>query len=183
MTKPKPTATVEDLGTIEIQVGWSWRKVVDGAREKLRSQGFPQPIRPTKDLEDLGSIEAIEALSGIALANLTVRHQAWYSYTTVEFAYSHAALKALEEILEIKLGERMHQVVAGVEGRAPIKDVQRALAIAGDDGLKAWFRKKVELEQQDRLLEGTVKGLEIRCRALESEQIRRAMAQKIEAVR
>lgn len=174
---------VEELGELELQVGWSWKTVVEQARKSLAQKGFPQPTQPTSELEDLGTIENIENLVGLALANLTIRYHAWYSYATVELAYTHAANKALDEILDIRIGREMHILANRGEGPKPTKEVLRALAIDGNEGLKAWFRKKVQGDQQVRLLEGTVKGLEIRCRALESEQIRRATAQKLEGGR
>ncbi len=157
---------------------WSWRKVVTDARTKLEAQGFPMLPQPVNALDGLGFIEDVEQVNAIALANMTVRHQAWFSYATTEYGVAHAELRAFEEILDVKLGEEMHKL-AKQEGARVVKDVLKAMAIAGDEGIRNGFRRKVELEQRDRRLEGLVKGLEIRCRALESEQIRRATAAKV----
>ena len=161
---------------------WGWRKVVDEARQRLVDRGFPILAKPQNNLDDLGFIEAVETVSPIALANMTMRHQAWFSYVTVEHAFARAELRALEEILDVMLGERMHEIGRTADGRV-VKDVLRSLAIVGDDKLKMWFRRRIELEQNDRLLEGLTRGLEIRVRALEGEGIRRAVAQKIEGGR
>ena len=170
---------VSELSTSDAPAdAWGWRKVVTEARTKLEAQGFPMLPQPVNALDDLGFIEDVEAVNAIPLANMTVRHQAWFSYATTEYGVAHAEFKAFEEILEVKLGEEMHKL-AKAEGSRVVKDVLKAMAIAGDEGLRNGFRKRVELEQRDRRLEALVKGLEIRCRALESEQIRRATAAKV----
>ena len=165
-----------------VRQGWDWKAAVDKARRDIVEQGFPTLGKPTTPLVELGAIEQVEGISSVQLSNMSIRHQAWYSYVTVEYAAAHAELRALEEVLEVKLGEQMYTLGKVQDGRV-VKDVLRAVAISQSEELRALVRRKVELEQRDRLLEGLAKGLEIRCRALESESIRRISAQKVEVGR
>ena len=173
------TARAEKEPEVE---NWSWRRVTADARQRLIDKGYPLLPQPKSSLDELGYVEDVEALSGPALANMTVRHQAWYAYLTTQLAVVSAELTALEEILEVLLGERMHEIGQTMDKRE-VKDVLKALAIQRDDVIKGWFRRKMELVQDSVLLGGTVKGLEIRCRGLESEQIRRATVLKVEGGR
>ena len=158
---------------------WSWRQAVEIARERLASRGLKPLAKPTLELETLVFPESVESFSGIALANLSLRYQSWYSYATVELGTLNAERTSFRELFDIKLGEKMHEMAERSTDRMT-KDVLRAISIQADTELKTGVRQLIELDQQACLLEALVKGLEIRCRALENEAIRRATAQKLE---
>ena len=158
---------------------WTWKRSVDKAHGRLQERGLHRLPSPNYRYEDLGEINSIEEVSDVALANMMLRHQAWYSYATVELSYAKAAYASFEEIYEVLLGTEMNRISKTQEGRL-VKDVLKSLAIKNNESLKDQHRRKVELLQDVQLLEGMVQGLSIRCRALESESIRRASVRKIE---
>ena len=161
---------------------WTWRRALEQAYERLSERGIQRMPRPSHEYKDLGEVEEVERLGDVALANMMVRTQSWYSYATSELAYAKAAQAGFDEIYEVVLGTQMNRVSKTSDSRI-VKDVLKSLAIDGDENLKSHHRSRVEHLQMVMLLEGTVKSLEIRCRALEGEQIRRASQRKVEVHR
>ena len=161
---------------------WTWAKAVEAAEKRLEARGLQRFPRPSYEYKDLGEVENVERISEEALANMLSRHLSWYSYASVELAYAKAAYSGLDEIYEALLGEAMYTVAQEREGR-PVKDVLKGLAIKEDERLNMFFKKRLEQQQDVQLLEGMVKGLEIRSRAVEAEAIRRASLRRVEVNR
>lgn len=155
-----------------------WEEIVAQARKNLIDHGYPIPQRPIAELDSLVMPEDLDNIKAIPLANLTIRLQGWYAFVTTRVAFSRAELAACTEYFEMKLGQRMHLKSQHLEGR-PVKEILRALALE-DESIKELNFRRTEIEQRTRTLEGLMQGLEIQCKALGSEQIRRAAAQKIE---
>ena len=166
-------------GEFNPQEEYTWRRAVNAAHERLKGKGISRLAQPMHEYQDLGNIEAIDKVHDVALANMLTRHQAWYSYATTELAFSNAELYCLDEIYDVLIGEEMYKISLTKDGR-PTKDVLKSLAIQGNEVLKYWHRRKMDLGQDVKLLEGMVSGLSIRCRALESESIRRASQRRVE---
>lgn len=162
-----------------IDKDWTWQKAVQLAEQRLIDRGLSKLSRPEYDYIELGSIDEVEGVGETALANIAWRHSAWYSYASVELAYSRSAFHALDEIYDTLLGEAMNKV-AKTQDSKMVKDILKGIAIQTDEPLKRYFRKRIELQQEMNLLEGMVNGLAIRCKAIESELIRRASLRKIE---
>ena len=161
---------------------WTWRRSLERAYERLEAKGIKRLPQPIYEYRDLGEIERVEQLGEEALANMMIRYLAWYSYVTVEYAYAKAAYSSFDEIYEVLLGETMHNISKTQDGRV-VKDVLKSLAIQSNEQLKECHRVRVENMQMMQILEGMVKSLEIRSRAIESEQIRRASVRKVEVSR
>ena len=161
---------------------WTWREAVREATARLDSKGLTIPKKPVSDYESLSDIVNLEGLSDQKLANLMGRCYAWYSYATVEMAYSKAKLISFDEIYEVMLGKEMHRLGRTQEGRV-VKDVLRSMAIMQSDNLRACHRLRIELQLNCQMLEGLVRGLEIQSKALESESIRRASERRLEGSR
>ncbi len=161
----------------ETEEGWGWNKVVTETKQALEDQGLPMVSKPVNAMPEF--LNDVEKANSIQLANMAIRHQGWYSYATTELAISASRLKSFEEIYEVKLGEAMYHESTKHDSRIT-KEVLKSLVISQDNDIKIGFRRKVELDNRNRLLEGLVKGLEIRCKSLESEQIRRATIMKVE---
>ena len=92
------------------------------------------------------------------------------------------SVAALDEMYLVKQSEVMDNISKNRDTKI-LKDVLKGMAVYKDDALQILFQQKVEVDQVVKLLEGTVKGLEIRCRALETERfikIRRATVRKLE---
>lgn len=166
----------------EDKAQYTWRRSVEQAHERLVARGLKRFPEPVHAYDDLGEIENITELGDIKLADMAMRLNSWYSYSTVELAYKKAAYASLEEIYEVLVGEAMYQGSLTNNLRV-VKDVLRSMSIQNSDTLRYWHRQKIDLMQDVQLLEGTVKGLEIRCRAVESEQIRRASQRRVEVAR
>lgn len=158
---------------------WTWNSAIEKAHQRMADKGLSKLKTPSHPFRDLGSIENIESVNDDELANMLTRHLAWYSYATVELAYAKAAYNSLDEIFEAKLGEEMNRIARTQDSRL-VKDILRGIAIQKSEDIKPFFRKRIELQQEMQLLEGTVKGLEIRARGVEAEAIRRASARKME---
>ena len=158
---------------------WTWKKALDQAEARLKSRGIERLAQPEHEYKDLGTIEDIADVGDVHLANLLFRHQVWYSYVTVEMAYARASLASFDEIYDVFLGEAMHNTSKTQDSRV-VKEVLKSISIQGNEPLKNWHRGKVEYMQSYTLLEGMVKSLEIRCKALESESIRRASTRRVE---
>lgn len=169
--------TIEEMK--EQQTQFTWKTSVERAQERLRGRGIVRFPQPTYGYQELGEVEDIVKLGDKALATMTMRHQGWYSYVTVELAFARAALGALDEIYDVLLGEEMHKVALTKDGRI-VKDVLKSLAIQGDELLKTWHQRRIDEVQDVQLLEGMVSGLAIRSKALNDEGIRRASARKVE---
>ena len=161
---------------------WTWRTALAQATQRLADRGLVRLNRPVHEYKDLGELEDIEKVTDLALANMLFRYQAWYSYASVELSYAEVELASFDEVFEVKVAAKMHIVAKTQEGRV-LKDVLRSLAINSDEELKGGLRSKIEYEQSVGLLRGLVRGLDIRCRALEQESIRRASARKVEVSR
>lgn len=158
---------------------WTWRKAVLLAEQRLAERGLTRFQQPQHEYRDLGEVEKIERVGAEALANMMTRHLAWYSYAMVELAYAKAGLHVLDEIYSVQLAEEMNALSKTQDTRI-LKDVLKGMAINQSEPLKRAVRRRMERQSEVELLEGTVKGLEIRCRALEAEQIRRHSARKVE---
>ena len=158
---------------------WTWKRSVEQAQQRLAAKGLTRLPQPVYQYQDLGEIESIERLNEVDLANMQVRNSAWYSYVAVELAYAKAAFSAFEEMYDVLLGVEMNNINKHREGRM-LKDVLQSLAVQGNENLKKSFQKRLDMLQDVTLLEGMVKGLEIRCRAVENESIRRASVRKLE---
>jgi hypothetical protein len=143
----------------------------------LVSVGYPIPVKPKTPINDLQLPEDVEALNPIQLANLLMRLQAWYAYSTAQLAFARAELHAFDEYFSIELGDKMNSLASLTEGR-PTKDVLKALALK-TTAVGAMFTRKLGLEQRAELIEGMVQSLSIQCKALTTEQIRRHAAQKL----
>ena len=159
---------------------WVWSDAVRKAQERLEKRGLIRLPKPQYKYMDLGEIDNIEEIGDIMLANMMVRYLSWYSFSTVELAYAGATAAALDEMYSIKQSEVMDNISKNRDTKI-LKDVLKGMSVYKDDDLQILFQQKMEVDQVVRLLEGTVKGLEIRCRALENESIRRATARKVEA--
>ncbi len=158
---------------------WDWRGAVDRARNRLISEGWPVPTKPIGRVSDLIFPTDVESLTSIALGNLRLRYAGWYSYATASLSFAKAELTAFSEVFEAMLGQRMYKLSKTMDGRA-VKDVLRGISLQKDDVLGAMFEQKLNLTQRVQTLEGLVSGLDIQTRGIESEQIRRATARKIE---
>ena len=158
---------------------WTWNESIKQAHKRLEQRGLKRMVQPTQDYQDLGDIEHIEDVGDHTLANMLTRHLAWYSYATVELAYSRAALSSLTELYEVELGEEMNNVAKTKDSRV-VKDVLKGIAVQQSERLTMIYRKRLELIQDVNLLEGMVNGLSIRAKACESEAIRRASTRKVE---
>ncbi len=154
-----------------------WEQIIEQARRGLIDAGYPIPTRPKATLENLHLPEDVEAVSSVQLANLLLRLHAWYAYGTAQLAFSRAEFAALDDYFATELGSHMHVLSETVDGR-PTKDVLKALALK-TPVLNRLGAQKTILDQRVRLIEGMVKSLEIQCRALTTEQIRRHAAQKL----
>lgn len=163
---------------LDVKEGWGWQTLVKAARQRLVDNGWPIPKKPVIDPSTLELPEDVESINSIALANLGLRLQSWYSYTTSELAFASAELSAAVEFFEIKLGDRMH-VTSGNLEKKEVKEVLRSLAIAQSPDLKQFVVIKTQLDQRVQDIGGLVKSLDIRCRAIQNEQIRRATEKKV----
>lgn len=162
--------------------GWTWHESAIQAKRRLAERGFGKTPPPAHRYRDLGEIEAIEQLGDHALANMSTRHLAWYAYATEQLAEAKSEHASLNEMFEMMLGNEMARVAKTDTGRM-VKDVLRGVAIDRSEDLKKVFRRHLELMQDVQLLEGAVKSLEIRCRALEAEAIRRASSRRVDSGR
>ena len=161
------------------QQEWTWKRSVEQAQQRLAARGLARLPQPIYQYQDLGEIESIESLNEVNLSNMMIRNSSWYSFATVELAYAKSEFSSFEEIYQVLLGEEMNDINQHREGRI-LKDVLQSLAVQGNEDLKAAFQKRVDMLQNMQLLEGMVKGLEIRCKAIENESIRRASVRKLE---
>ena len=163
----------------EEEQDWTWEAAYGKAEERLADRGLTRFAKPLHEYADLGEVENIEQLPDGALANMGTRYSAWYSYATVELSYARAAYASISEIFEATLGVAMHNISKTQDGRT-VKDMLKGMAILGNEAVRGLYERKTELQQEYMLLEGTVKGLEIRVRGIEAEAIRRASARKME---
>lgn len=155
----------------------TWVSIIKDARQRIIDVGYPIPAKPSTQITDLQLPDDVESVNPIQLANLLIRLQAWYAYSTAQLAFSRAELRAFEEYYDIELGDKMHSIAIHADGR-PTKDVLKALAIK-QDPLHSMFIRKLSLEQRSQLIEGMVQSLSIQVKALTTEQIRRHSAQKL----
>jgi hypothetical protein len=159
--------------------GWGWQALVKQARNRLVERGWPIPNKPQTDIKILELPEDVGGVSDLALGNLGFRLQGWYSYAAAELAFAQAELAAAVEFFDVKLGDKMHQVSGKAEKRE-VKEIVRSLAISQSADLKRFLVVKTQLDQRARSIAGLVQSLEIRCRAVQNEQIRRASERKVE---
>lgn len=155
-----------------------WQTLVQAARQKIVDQGWPIPKKPAAPLNTLEIPNDIETLSSVQLANLMIRLGAWYSYGTAQLSFANAELAAAEEYFALQLGERMYAVSDALDKRE-VKEILRAKAITGSVNLRKFMDICTQLDQRARAVQGLVTGLEIQCRMLQSEQIRRASENKL----
>ena len=169
---------IEDLAEEGGQ--WTWRAAVERAQQRLEERGLVRFSKPRTAYEELDDIEELESFNEVKIAGLLARYTAWYSYATVELAYARAAYTGLDEIYDVVMGQEMLTVSRTQDGKV-VKDILKGVAVQNSPVLKRYHLKRVELQQDVTLLEGFVKGSELRCKLLESELIRRAAARKIES--
>ena len=153
----------------------AWQEIVKNSREKMAA--FPLPRRPRSEVDDLEVPDDVEGLSGIQLANLLLALQSWYAYSTAQLAFVRSDLAAFEELFEVKLGLKMRTLTLQEEVKHT-KDVLKAMALSTEP-MSSLLLKKIDLTQRVTMLEGFTKSLEIQCKALTGEQIRRHAAQKL----
>ena len=154
-----------------------WEQIISQARQGLVDAGYPIPRKPLASLESLQLPDDVEALGGAQLANILMRLHGWYAYGTAQLAFARAEFTAVSEYFEIELGVKMYSLSLSTDGR-PTKDILKALALRSNP-LNRVAAQKAVLDQRVRLTEGMVKSLEIQCKALTTEQIRRSVAQKV----
>ena len=158
---------------------WTWAGAVAQAKELLESRGIKRVSQPVADYGSIGQIEDIETLGDMALGNLHMKTMSWYAYATTELAFARAEFASFEEIFDLKVGKRMHDV-SKEQDKREVQAILKSLAILGSEELTVLQRKRIELQVTAQLLEGMVRGLEIQAKALESESIRRASARRTE---
>ena len=154
-----------------------WEQIIAQARKSLIDAGYPIPKKPQVAVETLQLPEDVEALGSVQIANILMRLHAWYAYGTAQLAFARAELTAVSEYLEVEIGVKMHSLSLSIDGR-PTKDILKSLAVRSSPLNRVVAQRSV-LDQRVRLTEGMVKSLEIQCRALTTEQIRRSVAQKL----
>ena len=162
-----------------VDLSWDWRVAASEARERLERRGLRVWERPDHAYEDLGEVQAVDQLTDDLLAAQLFKHQVWYSYATTEWAIAKANVAHLTEVFEVKLADEVYELLRSVPAKAT-KDVIRGVAIQSNKGLGEFHGQLLSLRQDEQLLAGVVQGLQIRCRALESESIRRTAARKVE---
>ncbi len=154
-----------------------WEQIIAQARQGLIDAGYPIPRKPQASIESLQLPEDVEQLGSVQVANILMRLHAWYAYGTAQLSFARAEFTAVAEYYETELGVKMQSLSLTTDGR-PTKDMLKALALRTNP-LNRLAAQKTVLDQRVRLTEGMVKSLEIQCKALTTEQIRRSVAQKL----
>lgn len=160
------------------QKTWSYQDLVKEARQRVAN--WPVPKKPETPLENLEIPEDIDSLGSIALGNLAIRLSRWAAYVSTELAFAKAEYATYLELFEIRLGKAMYYTGKTMDGR-PVKEVVKGVALEDPELAKA-HTIKLKLELRVHTIEGLLNGLQIQCKALEGEQIRRASLRKLEGV-
>ena len=159
--------------------GYDWRAAVDAARQRLHDKGFPLPKKPNTPLSELDMPEDMENVTVMDLTNLKLRLSRWYAFATASLAFARAEYSAAHEALEVQLGEKMFQLKKTTSGQISKELLKGEILMKNDDLADLW-REGQALEQRMLTLSGLVDSLQIEVNELQSEQIRRYAARKME---
>lgn len=153
--------------------GWTLASAVQQADRYIEELGLPVEARPTGMGKEYAFPEDVSKLTSHELARHSSQMERAWSYGSQRLSRDEDELTEFENLYEIKVGLRMHEESGRIQGRQPVKEILRALAIEGDPELKQLTRNLVVRRLSVKRLATQVKIYQSHLVRLSREQSRR----------
>lgn len=158
---------------------WTLNGAIKEADAYTEELGLPRTARPSGWGTEYEFPSDLTQLSSVELGRWQSQMERLWAYALQVSGREESELGEYENLFDIKLGLRTHEEAGKIQGKVPVKEVMKALAIESDPDLKSLLQTVIARRLRSRRLGIQTEIYRSHLQRLSREQSRREAEARI----
>ncbi len=154
-------------------------EIKEWANNKMARQGLPVPVKPHGGDPEFEYPEDPSKLTPVQIGQWMAKFTGWFNYATTLLGRVASELVPVEAEYRLKVNTLRADVLDGLPSR-PAAEVVESEVLKGHDELGPLYKRRLELQTVEKILDARVKIYDRGYQAMSRELTRREMEGKIQ---